>query len=84
MKTQHTNLQKPYLNAREASEFLGMSLNWLHKMTSQKRIPHYKPTGKMIYFDREELIAFMTKNRIPTNDEIEARAIEAMKKGGIK
>ena len=45
-------------------------------MTSQKLIPHYKPNGKMIYFDREELECFLLKVKIKTQSEIEEEAMK--------
>ena len=47
--------QKEILTIEEASEFLGLSVSRLYKMTSNKEIPHYKPGGKKIYLNCKEL-----------------------------
>ena len=63
-------LQKPILTAQEAAMYLGWTISYLYKKTMSKDIPHYKPEGKMLYFDRLELEAWMKRNRIASNDEI--------------
>ncbi len=46
---------KKVLTFDEAAKFTGLSKSYLYKLTSQQRIPFFKPTGKLVYFDREEL-----------------------------
>jgi hypothetical protein len=48
-------------------------------------IPYYKPRGKMIYFDREELENWLLQNRIAPADELEAKASTyvALNKGRV-
>lgn len=55
---------KTMLTSREAAEFLGITLSMLYKLTSRMEIPHYKPHGKMVYFDKEELEEWMRTNHI--------------------
>jgi excisionase family DNA binding protein len=52
------------LSFREAQSYLGFSHSYLYRLTSQKLIPHYKPTGKVIFFSKEELQAWVFANRI--------------------
>lgn len=47
--------QKNVLTFDEACTFTGISRTYMYKLTSGSRIPHYKPGGKNIYFDRAEL-----------------------------
>lgn len=44
-----------YVNAKGAADFLGVSVNFLYKLTSSHRIPYYKPCGKRIFFRKSEL-----------------------------
>ena len=37
------------------SKFLNLSKSYLYKLTSGNLIPHYKPQGKMLYFEKAEL-----------------------------
>lgn len=71
---QQNLLRKEILTIEEASQYLGISKSNLYKKTSAQRIPHYKPEGKLIYFQREELDAWMLRNRQSTIDEITDKA----------
>ena len=53
----------------EAAEYLKMSHSTLYKLTSSRKIVHYKPLGKLIYFDVSDLDEFLRKNRIETDEE---------------
>ena len=55
------------LSLQEAHEYLGVSLSYLYKLTSQNKIPHYKPNGKMIYFSKNELDKWVKRN--PVSEE---------------
>lgn len=52
----------------------GFSKSYLYKLTCTRQIPHYKPGGKLIYFDRAEVEAWMKQNRVPTKQEIDQKA----------
>ena len=43
------------LNFKQAADYLSFSHSYLYKLTSRKIIPHYKPTGKMLFFSKAEL-----------------------------
>lgn len=76
---------KRILTFNEAAEFTGISRSYLYKLTSTQRIPHFKPTGKIIFFDREELEAWLSQNRVSTIAEIEGKAqAYCMRKGGVR
>ena len=62
------------LTLLEAAEFLGFSRSHLYRLTSQGRVPCYKPEGKRIYFDRAELVNWLKRNRIRPQEEIEETA----------
>ena len=65
--------QKAVLTFEEASRYAGLSRSYLYKLTSAGRIPHYKPNGKMIYFNREELDNYLLRNQAE-KEEIECQA----------
>lgn len=65
---------KAVLTASEAAAYLGISLSSLYKMTMRKQIPHSKPNGKMCYFNRLELEAWLMSNRVATANELQDRA----------
>lgn len=66
--------QKTVLTFDEAAAYTGLSKSDLYKKTSLRIIPHYKPRGKMIYFNREELDEWLLQNRVSTSEEIETKA----------
>ena len=68
------------LSVDEAAEFIGLKKSYLYKLTHQKRIPHYKPMGGRVFFKREELEAFIFRNRQSADYEISKKA-EAMLNG---
>ena len=53
---------KEVLTLEEAAIYMGVSLSQVYKMTSTLSIPHYKPRGKMCYFDRKELNKWLKQN----------------------
>ncbi|MBU3838443.1 MAG: helix-turn-helix domain-containing protein [Candidatus Phocaeicola faecigallinarum] len=67
----------------------GLSKSHLYKLTCTHQIPHYKPNGKLIYFDRAEIELWMKQNRVATESEVEQKAVNyistgTMQKGGLK
>ena len=60
---------KPVLSIEEAAAFTGMSKSYLYKLTSTQKIPHYKPRGKMVYFDRVELEAYLLQNKVRSESQ---------------
>ena len=65
---------KDILTSDEVAKYLGISRSYLYKLTMRKEIPHYKPLGKMVFFDRKELIEWIKTGRIATCDEIREKA----------
>ncbi|WP_336127402.1 helix-turn-helix domain-containing protein [Mesoflavibacter sp. CH_XMU1422-2] len=78
-------LQKQVLNFNETCKYLELSQSHLYKLTSTGAIPHYKPNGKKIYFQRQELDQWLLRNRMDSLDEIEQQAADYLiKKGKVK
>ena len=67
-------LSKNVLSFDEASRFLNLSKSYLYKLTSGNLIPHYKPQGKMLYFEKTELEAWLRQNPVKTQAQIEQEA----------
>lgn len=65
---------KSVFNLDEAAMFTGLSKSYLYKLTCGKEIPFYRPNGKLLYFDRSELEAWLKQNRNTTNAEVEEMA----------
>lgn len=74
---------KEVLTSDEAARYLGISKSYLYKLTMKQAIPHYKPMGKMCYFNRVELESWLQSNKVATADEISQQAqTYCMRKGG--
>lgn len=75
MRLQEQNvLRKEVLNFREACTYLDISASHMYKLTSTKRIPHFCPEGKRLYFNRLELDEWLQRNRQTSTDKIETIA----------
>lgn len=75
---------KNVLDISDVSALTGMSKGTLYRLTSEKKIPHYKPTAKLLYFDRNEIEAWMKQNRVSTQTEAESMAATYfLRKGGV-
>jgi excisionase family DNA binding protein len=68
-----TTARKP-LDLGEAASYLHHSKSHVYQLTSKGLITHYKPNGKKIYFRREDLDAYLMRNRRAAAADIEAAA----------
>lgn len=75
-------LQKEVLNFNEAAIYLEVSHSHLYKLTSTSKVPSYKPNGKKLYFNRQELNEWLLSNRQTSNAEIEEQANQFQLKSG--
>ncbi len=75
---------KEVLTSEETARYMGISKSYLYKLTMRGEIPHYKPMGKMCYFNRAELEEWLQRNRCATNTEISDRANRLIMKGGAR
>ncbi len=76
------NCTKEVLTSDEAATYMGISKSYLYKLTMRKQIPHYKPMGKVCYFNRVELEQWLQSNRVSTDGELNERANAYCRKGG--
>jgi excisionase family DNA binding protein len=65
---------KNVLSFEEATRFLSLSKSYLYKLTSAGLIPHYKPQGKLIYFEKDILEAWLRQNPVKTQAQIAQEA----------
>jgi excisionase family DNA binding protein len=63
------------LTFKEAVEFLKISDSFLYKLTHKKVISHSKPSGKLIYFKKQDLINWMLSNVQLSTNEVENQII---------
>jgi len=70
----HLYVIKKVFSFEEACRFLNLSKSYLYQLTSKGLIPHYKPQGKMLYFEREELESWLLQNPVKTKRQLETEA----------
>ena len=62
---------KEMLTSKEVCQYLDISQSLLYKLTCSARIPHYKPRGKMVYFEKKEIIKWIKTHHVIMSDESE-------------
>lgn len=60
------------MNLIETAEYLGLSPSYIYKLTYKKLIPHYKPTGKRIFFFKREIDEWIVKSSVDTSAALSA------------
>ena len=73
---------KEVLTSEEVARYMGVSRSYLYKLTMRREIPHYKPRGKICYFNRQEVEQWLQSNRVATDTELNNQANNYCMKGG--
>lgn len=68
--------KKNVLTLEEVCEYTGFSKSFLYKLTSEQRIPHFKPGGKNIFFSRKKLEEWMMQNEIAQSSNIQDQVLD--------
>lgn len=75
---QNLMLQKEIFTAEEVAAYTGLKVRYIHNLVGQRAIPHYKPRGKMLYFKKQEIMDWLLRGKIATNEEAEQEAINSI------
>ena len=62
------------ISTAEAAKFLGIKVSYLHKLMMRRVIPYYKPNGKLCFFSKADLDAWLTNIRVRSQAEIDSDA----------
>lgn len=65
---------KDVLNLEEAATFLGIAKSTLYKMTHENHLPYFKPSGKLIFFEKKALLDWVRGARAMSEEEIRLEA----------
>ena len=65
---------KEILNLEEAATFLGIAKSTLYKMTHLNQLPYFKPSGKLIFFEKKKLIEWVRGAKSMSVEEIKEEA----------
>ena len=74
------NQGKDVLTLEEAAKFMGIARSSLYKLTHEQLIPFFKPNGKMVFFEKADLVAWMKQNRVSSKKAIAAEADQVMQR----
>lgn len=75
---------KPIYDIDDCVMFTGYKRSHIYALTHTKRIPHYKQ-GAKVFFKRSELEAWLTSNKVVTEQEAQAKATAyALEKGIVR
>ena len=66
---------KEVLTFNEASDYTGISKSYLYKLTASGKIPHSKPNGKMLFFEKRKLVEWLLQNKRKSQQDIENEAL---------
>lgn len=65
---------KKVLTFDELVEYTGLSRSYLYKLTASAIIPHSKPNGKVLFFDKEKIDKWLLDNHIKSQQELAGEA----------
>ena len=79
-------MEKTVMNFNDLAAYTGLSKSYLYKLSSKGILPCYKPMGKVLFFDKEEIDLFLKQNKSTSAKEIESQASTyvALNRGGAK
>ena len=61
---------KNILTVEDLMDYTGFSQKQIYKLTSIRAIPHYKPSGRKLFFKKNEIDDWITRGRIDTFDDL--------------
>lgn len=64
------------LTIKEAAAFLSISVGTVRRIVRERRIPAYRPGGKVLYLLPEDLLNYVKSNRLKSRQEIDQEAAE--------
>jgi prophage regulatory protein len=70
----NSTIVKNRLTAKEAAEYTGYALKYIYNLVSWNRIPYSKPNGGKLFFEREKLDQWLSRNTSMTQEEMEQAA----------
>ena len=65
---------KEVLTFEETCDYTGISRSYLYKLTAAGNIPHSKPNGKLIFFERKKIVKWLLQNERKSIQDIETIA----------
>lgn len=63
-------MEKAFLSVQDLCNYLNVSESTVYKISHYKVLPKYCPQGRLIYFKKTEVDAWLEKFRLSSADEI--------------
>jgi len=60
---------KNILTVEGLMDYTGFSRKQIYKLTSTRAIPHYKPSGRKLFFKKDEIDEWITLGKVKTLKE---------------
>lgn len=81
-------MEKTILNFKDLAIYTGLSKSYLYKLSSVGKIPAYKPFGKCLFFEKEQIDIWLKQNPVFNAQELELKAntivtLKQQTKGGV-
>lgn len=67
--------KKEVLTFDETCDYTGISRSYLYKLTASGKIPHSKPNGKMLFFEKKKLVEWLLQNNREAQQDIKAEPL---------
>tara|TARA_R110002153_G_scaffold139451_2_gene290040 strand:+ start:541 stop:831 length:291 start_codon:yes stop_codon:yes gene_type:complete len=67
--------KKEVLTFDETCDYTGISRSYLYKLTASGKIPHSKPNGKMLFFEKKKLVEWLLQNNREPQQDIKAEPL---------
>ena len=61
---------KNILTVEGLMDYTGFSQKQIYKLTSTRAIPHYKPSGRKLFFKKDEIDEWITLGKVKTLKEL--------------
>ncbi|MBC8988403.1 helix-turn-helix domain-containing protein [Pedobacter sp. N36a] len=61
-----------FISIKGLSDQLGLSKSYIYKLSSGNILPKYCPSGKLIFFKKSEVEAWLESHRIASQAELES------------
>ena len=68
-------IEKNILTVDEVINYTGFSQKQIYKLTSTRAIPHYKPSGRKLFFKKDEIDEWISRGRVDTLDDLNNKII---------
>lgn len=63
------------LTTKEASNYLNLSIRYVRRLASEGKITSYKPGGKNLYFDLEDLDDYLCRFKRMNEEELNSYSV---------